>query len=208
MNIILLGAPGSGKGIEGRRLAEKYNLFYFSTGDYFREKAKEHSNLGKKIRSYINDGKFVPDEITLEVLKKGLPKNKGIILDGFPRNLLQAKALEKEKFRIDHVIFLEVPEKVLIHRIQTRRICEKCGDVYNTETRMPKLEEMCDKCGGKVISREDDKNLGKIVYRLNVYKEVTEPLIEFYKKRNLLKKIDGVGSIQEIFERICIILDR
>jgi len=208
MNIILLGAPGSGKGIEGRKLSEKYNIFYFSIGDYFREKAKEESELGKEIKNYINNGEFVPDETTLKILEEDLPKGKGIILDGFPRNLLQAESLEKEKFRIDHVILLDVSEEVLIYRIQTRRICEKCGDVYNTETRIPKIEGKCDKCGSKVILREDDKYLEKMKYRLKIYREVTEPLIEFYRKRNLLRKVNGVGSIQEVFERICTILDR
>lgn len=208
MNIILLGAPGSGKGIEGRKLSEKYKLLYFSTGDYFREKAKEQNELGRTIKNYIDNGKFVPDNITLEILEKDLPKGKGIILDGFPRNLSQAEALEKEKFRINHVVLLDVPEEVLIHRIQTRMICEKCGDVYNTETRIPKITGRCDKCGGRVVLREDDKDIEKMKYRLKNYREVTEPLIGFYRKRGLLREINGVGSIQEIFERICKVLDR
>ena len=187
----MLGAPGAGKGTYSSRLQDKLGVETISTGDIFRELAKENSELSKKVKSYMEKGLLVPDEVVIEVLKQRLnkiPKGKGFILDGFPRTMEQAKMLD-DITKIDVILMLDVPDWIIIERLSSRRICKNCGTVYNVRFLKPKVEGVCDKCGGPLYQRSDD-NPEVIKKRLQVYQEQTKPLIEFFK----LKKIPFVTS--------------
>jgi len=213
MKIIFLGPPGSGKGTYSKRIAPKYNLPHISTGDLLREHIKNQTEIGKKAIKYTNQGKLVPDEIIIEILKERISKEdcqKGFILDGFPRTIEQAKTL-KEITEIHAVFNLVLPEEILIEKICARRVCENCGEIYNVADinregiRMPPMkpaiENICDKCQGPLIQRDDD-NEETVKKRLEVYKEQTQPLIEFYKQENLLKDIYITGPPEEMVPKI------
>lgn len=186
MKAIIFGPPGSGKGTYASRLQAKLGIDVISMGDIFREIMKEDTLLGKKVKQYVEKGSLVPDDVVLEVLKQGLvkaPSNKGFILDGFPRTLDQAKALEKIA-KIDVVIQLTVPDSIIIERLSTRRICNQCGEVYNVRYLKPKKEGICDKCGGKLYQRSDDTP--KVIKdRIQVYLKQTEPILKLYQKKRL-----------------------
>ena len=208
MNLIFLGPPGAGKGTQAKKLVELLGIPQISTGDILREKKKEDSPLGKQIREIMAQGKLVPDEIVVEIVKERLAKpdcEKGFILDGFPRTIPQAEALDKvlEEMgkKLDAVVYIEVPEEELIKRISGRRVCEKCGQEYHIIYKPPKVEGVCDKCGGRLIQREDDKE-EVVRKRIEVYNESTAPLIDYYEKKGLLKRINGVASMDEVFESI------
>ena len=191
LKAIMLGAPGAGKGTYSSRLQDKLGVETIATGDIFRELAKETSELSKKVKSYMEKGLLVPDEVVIEVLKQRLskiPKGKGFILDGFPRTMEQAKMLD-DITKIDVILMLDVPDWIIIERLSSRRICKNCGTVYNVRFLKPKVEGVCDKCGGPLYQRSDD-NPEVIKKRLQVYQEQTKPLIEFFK----LKKIPFVTS--------------
>ena len=187
MNAIIFGAPGSGKGTYASRLQAKLgNVDVIATGDIFREIMKEDSELGKKVKGYVEKGLLVPDEIVSEVLKQRLtkiPRGKGFILDGFPRTVEQAKALE-EIPKIDVVILLLVPDWIIIERLSSRRICRNCGTVYNTRFLKPKVEGVCDKCGGPLYQRQDDTP-EVIKKRLDVYQQQTRPILNFLKEKTM-----------------------
>ena len=195
MYIIMLGAPGSGKGTIGTEICDEFNLVHVATGDIFREEMKNQTELGKKAEEYISQGKLVPDEVTVGMVKSKLDKLENVLLDGFPRTIDQAQALEeylKEKGKeITAVIDLEVPDQDIIKRTSSRVICsnKECGASYNTVFMPPKVEGICDRCGSALTKRKDD-NPETIKERLDVYHKNTEPLINFYKEENKLETID------------------
>ncbi len=186
MNLLIFGAPGSGKGTYASRLQSKLGVDVIATGDVFREIIKENTELGKKVKGYVEKGLLVPDEVTIEVLKQRLTRttsSKGFILDGYPRTIEQAKALEKV-VKIDAIIQLIVPDWIIIERLSTRRICKNCGEVYNIRYLKPKEDMICDKCGGPLYQRSDDTP--KVVKnRIEVYERQTQPVLEYYKEKKL-----------------------
>jgi adenylate kinase len=191
LKAIIFGAPGSGKGTYASRLQAKLGVDVIATGDIFRELLKEDSELGRKVKVYVEKGLLVLDEIVVEVLKQRLnkiPKGKGFILDGYPRTLEQAKTLDSIT-KIDVILLLDVPDWIIIERLSSRRICRNCGTVYNIRFLKPKVEGICDKCGGPLYQRSDD-NPEVIKKRLQVYQEQTSPLLEYFKE----KKVPFVAS--------------
>ena len=183
MNVIIFGAPGSGKGTYASRLQSKIGVDVIAMGDIFREIMKEDTSLGKKVKAYVEKGLLVPDDVVVEVLKQRIakiPKKKGFILDGYPRTIEQAEALEKVT-KINTIIQLIVPEWIIIERLSTRRICKNCGEVYNIRYLKPKVDMVCDKCGGPLYQRSDD-NPQVIKKRIEVYEQQTQPILQFYKK--------------------------
>ena len=186
MKAIIFGPPGSGKGTYASRLQVKLDLDVIAMGDIFREIIKEDTPLGKKVKNYVEKGALVPDEIVIEVLKQRLGRVKsvkGFVLDGFPRTLDQAEALDRI-VKIDVVIQLIVPEWIIVERLSTRRICRKCGEVYNVRYLKPKVEGVCDKCGGQLYQRSDDTE--KVIRdRIQVYERQTQPILKHYEEKNL-----------------------
>ena len=200
MNVILLGAPGAGKGTQAVRIAAAMNIPHISTGDIFRKNIKDKTPVGLKAKSYIDRGQLVPDEVVVEIVQQRIDEDdckNGFLLDGFPRTIAQAEALDRLT-NIDYVINLEVDLDKLVDRITGRRVCEKCGESYHVST---KKDDICEKCGGKLIQRADDTE-ETVKSRLNVYKNETAPLINFYKNQGVLKNVDGMKSIEEVFEEI------
>jgi len=209
--MILLGPPGAGKGTYASRLTAILGIPHISTGDIVRDEIKAQTELGNAIREYSDKGELVPDEIIIKLLTKRLTKpdcERGFILDGFPRTIKQAEALDKIS-KIDLVINLNVPDDIIIKRLSKRLTCKKCGTIYNKLTLKPKKDNICDECGGELYQREDDKP-EVIQERLNVYRKKTEPLIEYYKKKNLLKDVscdDLMTPPEVIVEKIKSIID-
>ena len=216
MVIIMLGAPGTGKGTIASILTEKLGMPQVSTGDIFRKNIKEGNELGKLAEKYISKGQLVPDDVTIEIVEERLKQKdveNGIILDGFPRTVYQAerldKILEKEGKKVDIVINLTTPEEEIIERIVNRRVCsnQECKATYNLTMHPPKVEGICDKCGAKLVQREDDSNEESIRNRLNIYDEKTSPLVEYYNKKGVLdtqevsEKINRLG--QDVAKDIC-----
>ena len=190
MKIVFLGPPGSGKGTYASRIAPKFNIPHISTGDIFREHLKKGTDIGKKIERVMKEGNLVSDDIVMEVVKERISRDdckNGYIFDGFPRTLEQARMLD-EMDNIDVVINIVVPDDWVIKRITSRRTCRKCGKIYNVLFIRPKEEGKCDECGGELYVRDDEKE-EVIKERLRVYKELTEPLIEYYRKKGLLKDL-------------------
>ena len=186
MKAIIFGAPGSGKGTYASRLQTKLNVDVIAMGDIFRESVKQNSELGKKVKRYVEAGMLVPDDIVVEALKMRLsnvPKDKGFILDGYPRTLAQAKILEGIA-SIDVILELNVPDWIIVERLSSRRICRNCGTVYNLKFLKPKVEGVCDKCGGELYQRSDD-NPEVIKKRLQVYRYMTRPLLQFYREKEV-----------------------
>lgn len=186
VNLIIFGAPGSGKGTYASRLKEKLDVEVIATGDIFREMIKADTPLGRKVREYVEKGLLVPDDITLEVLKQSLakiPKGKGFILDGYPRTVWQAEALDKIA-KIDAVIHLIVPDWIIIERLSSRRICQNCGAIYNLLFLKPKRDLACDKCGGPLYQRLDDTP-EVIKKRIEVYEKQTQPLLDYYRGKGV-----------------------
>jgi adenylate kinase len=184
VNAIIFGAPGSGKGTYASRLQSKLGVDVITMGDIFREITKEDTKLGKKVKGYVEKGLLVPDDIVIEVLKQRLakiPKNRGFILDGYPRTLKQAKALETIA-KIDVIILLLVPDWIIIERLSTRRICNNCGEIYNIRFLKPKVDMVCDKCGGPLYQRSDD-NPEVIKKRIEVYEKQNRPILQLFKER-------------------------
>ena len=205
MKIIMLGAPGAGKGTIASRLGARHNIPHISTGDIFRENIKNETELGKKAKSYMDEGKLVPDELTCDLVADRIKKDdckNGFILDGFPRTIPQAESLDKvleaSGEKIDFAIDLEVDDDVIVKRMSGRRSCSSCGRIYHTVTPelKPKNEGICDSCGGDLVLRDDDK-AETVLKRLDVYHEQTEPLIRYYGNKNVLHEISGVLGIEE-----------
>ena len=196
MNAIIFGAPGSGKGTYSSRLQSKLGVDVIAMGDIFRENLKAETPLGKKVKSYVEKGLLVPDDIVIEVLKQRLakvPKEKGFILDGYPRTIDQAKTLEGIA-KIDVILLQMVPDWIIIERLSSRRICKSCGTVYNIRFLKPKVEGVCDKCGGSLYQRSDDTP-EVIKRRLQVYQEQTSPLLQHYKEKNVPFIISSITAL-------------
>ena len=201
MNIVLLGAPGAGKGTQAVRLAEKYSVPHISTGDIFRSNIKEGTPIGLVAKSYIDKGQLVPDEVTIQIVKERLEKDdckNGYLLDGFPRTVAQAKALD-EFSEVEKVVNIDVPLIKLLKRITGRRVCSKCGESYHVDYLDGKTS--CGKCEGDLIQRADD-NEETVASRLEVYTKQTAPLVEYYDGRGVLVTIDGDGNIDDVFDAI------
>lgn len=207
MNIILLGAPGAGKGTQASKIKQKYNILHISTGDIFRANIKRGTEIGKLAKSYMDAGKLVPDEVTCEIVRDRLTwddVNGGYMLDGFPRNLFQAQELDKFA-KIDLCLNIAVDEGLLTDRICGRRVCS-CGESYHVSTLNGATT--CAKCGGKLYQRADD-NPETVKSRLDTYNTQTAPLIDYYKSQGKLKTVDGgTGTPDDIFDRVCLILDK
>lgn len=207
MKIVLLGGPGSGKGTQAKKLTEKYGTPQVSTGDIFRAALKEGTPMGLKAKTYMDKGELVPDDVVVGVVKERLAKPDladGFMLDGFPRTLPQAEALDKMLsdlgVLIDHAILVDVPDGELMKRLTGRRTCRNsdCGKMYHIMFNKPKKEGVCDACGSELYQRDDDSE-ATIRERLNVYNEQTAPLIDYYRNRGLLARVNGVGAIDDIF---------
>ena len=201
MKIVLLGAPGAGKGTQAVRLAERYKVPHISTGDIFRKNIKERTPIGVEAKSYIDKGQLVPDEVTIRIVKDRLQEKdceNGYLLDGFPRNVFQAKALD-DFSEVDKVVNIDVPLHKLMRRITGRRVCGKCGESYHIDYLDGKTE--CGKCGGNLTQRADD-NEETVKSRLDVYVGQTALLTEYYKERGVLVDVDGDGTMDEVFETI------
>ncbi len=204
--LIILGAPGSGKGSQCKWITKDYNVPHISTGDIFRKNISEGTELGKKAKEYMDQGKLVPDELVIDLLTSRLEENdckeNGFLLDGFPRTLEQAEALEKylnlNGIKIDKVINLHVPDEEIMARAINRRTCENpdCKEIYNLRDNPPKQEGICDKCGSKLFKRDDD-NEETVSNRLAVYHAQTEPLIEYYKEKGLLSTVIGQQELSD-----------
>jgi len=212
MKIIMLGAPGAGKGTQAKMIADKYGIPHVSTGDIFRANLKEGTELGLKAKEYMDKGELVPDELTVSILLDRVAKDdckNGYVLDGFPRTIPQAEVLEKELDklgdRIDLAIDVEVPDENIIKRMGGRRACVKCGATYHIEHVPPKKEGICDACGSELILRDDDKP-ETVSNRLSVYHAQTQPLIDFYNKRGVLKEVDGTKDMMDVFADIVSII--
>lgn len=204
MHIILLGPPGSGKGTQASLLASDLKIAHISTGEILREEIRRNSPLGISAGEYVRSGKLVPDEIVIAIVKERTKKEdcrEGFILDGFPRTIPQAMALEKEGVTIDIAVSLEVTEEECVRRLGNRRSCLKCGAVYNPLTQPPKKEGVCDGCGGPLIIREDDK-AETIRERFRVYSRQTEPLLGFYKESKRVSSLDGVLNPEKILTNL------
>ena len=210
MRLILLGAPGAGKGTQADVVKSKYNIAHISTGDILRANVKQGTDLGKLAQGYMTSGKLVPDEVIINMMKTRLVEpdcKEGFMLDGFPRTIAQAEALDKMLselgIALDAVVSLEIDDEVVVSRLTSRRVCKQCGEIYNTIGKPSRVEGVCDKCGGEVIQRADD-NESTIRNRLSVFHEQTAPLIEYYKKSGLLVCVDataGKDSVLKIVER-------
>ncbi len=204
MNLILLGAPGAGKGTHAEVICAKKKIPSISTGNILREAVKNHTELGEKAQSYMEAGKLVPDEIVVAILKERIAQSdcqNGFILDGFPRTVAQAEALDEMHVPIDKVIDLEVDDQTVTRRLSGRRVCEQCGASYHTTFKPPKKGGVCDTCGGKVGQRKDDLP-ETVLDRLRVYHEQTEPLKGYYEKKGILKVVQGQEGIEEMSRRI------
>lgn len=206
-NIILFGAPGAGKGTQSAFMVEKWGMVHISTGDLFRKAIRNETALGKEARKYMDQGELVPDAVVIGMVEEVLTEieDKNFVLDGFPRNVSQAEALEnllkKHHTTIGKVVSLEVPTETLVSRLSSRRVCSQCGAVYNVVGKPPRVEGICDQCGGQVIQRDDDKEEA-IRTRLQVYEESTRPLKTYFENQNKLVEIDGVGEAQEVLARV------
>jgi len=212
MKIIMLGAPGAGKGTQAKMIAEKYSIPHISTGDIFRSNIKNGTELGTKAKAYMDQGLLVPDELTCDLVVDRINQDdckKGYILDGFPRTIPQAKALtaalEKRNTSIDYAIDVEVPDENIVNRMGGRRACTGCGATYHVTYNPPKTENVCDACGETLILRDDDKP-ETVQKRLTVYHEQTQPLIDYYKEAGVLKVIDGTVDMKDVFAAIVDIL--
>lgn len=213
MNIILMGLPGAGKGTQASEIVKKYPIPHISTGDMFRKAIKEETDLGKEAKSYMDRGELVPDEVTIGIVRERLAEEdakKGFLLDGFPRTVEQADALNEIlsdlNRKVDAVINIEVAEEELMNRLTGRRICEVCGTTYHLVFNPPKVEGVCDLDGGKLYQREDD-NPETVANRLSVNVKQTKPLLDFYENQDVLKNIDGSRQIDNVTEDVIQILE-
>lgn len=212
MKIIMLGAPGAGKGTQAKKIAEKYSIPHISTGDIFRANIKNGTELGKKAKAYMDQGLLVPDELTCDLVVDRINQDdcsRGYILDGFPRTIPQAEALtaalKKMGTSIDFAVNVDVPDSNIVNRMSGRRACVGCGATYHLVFNAPKKEGICDVCGEKLILRDDDRP-ETVQKRLTVYHEQTQPLIDYYQKAGVLKTVDGTVDMEDVFAAIVNIL--
>ena len=199
MRLILLGAPGAGKGTQAEIISEKYNIPTISTGNIIRAALKNGTEMGLKAKSYIDAGELVPDNVVIGIIKERLSEadcKEGYILDGFPRTIPQAVALDDMGFVIDAALSIEVDDSEIVKRMSGRRVCEKCGASYHTEFKKPEVEGVCNLCGGKLVIRKDDEP-ETVKNRLNVYHEQTEPLKDFYKSCGKLIMVEGQDKVED-----------
>ena len=213
MKIIMLGAPGAGKGTQAKRIAAKYGIPHISTGDIFRANLKNETELGKKAKEYMDQGLLVPDELTLELVMDRFAQDdckNGYVLDGFPRTIPQAEALTQalanQQDAVDYAINVDVPDEAIVSRMSGRRACLSCGGTYHVEFNPTKVEGICDACGGQLVLREDDKP-ETVLKRLSVYHEQTQPLIDYYNGQSILKEVDGTMEMEDVFRAIIDILE-
>ena len=214
MKIIMLGAPGAGKGTQAKKISDKYEIPHISTGDIFRANIKNGTELGKKAKTYMDQGLLVPDELTCDLVVDRISEDdckNGFILDGFPRTIPQAEALDKalaaNNEAVDFAINVEVPDENIINRMSGRRACVGCGATYHIQFNAPKVEGVCDTCGEKLILRDDDKP-ETVKNRLSVYHEQTQPLIDYYSKKGVLAEVDGTQSMDDVFNAIVNVLGK
>ena len=212
MKIIMLGAPGAGKGTQAKRIAQRYGIPHVSTGDIFRANIKNGTELGMKAKAYMDAGNLVPDEITIGMLLDRINEadcEKGYVLDGFPRTIPQAEsltaALKERGEKMDYAIDVDVPDENIINRMSGRRACLACGATYHIAYNPPKKEGVCDQCGEPLVLRKDDKP-ETVKNRLEVYHQQTQPLIDYYKKEGILAQVDGTQNMDQVFEDIVKIL--
>ena len=212
MKIIMLGAPGAGKGTQAKKIAQKYSIPHISTGDIFRANIKNGTELGKKAKTYMDQGLLVPDELVVDLVVDRLNQDdcaNGCVLDGFPRTIPQAEALDKALTAVgqsvDFAINVEVPDENIVKRMSGRRACVNCGATYHVVYAPTKVENICDTCQGELILRDDDKP-ETVQKRLNVYHEQTQPLIDYYTKKNILVEVDGTVDIDDVFAAIVKVL--
>lgn len=214
MNVVLLGPPGAGKGTQAARIISEYDIPHISTGDIFRENIKKGTELGTRAQEYMNKGELVPDDLVVEIAIDRLKEEdcqKGFLLDGFPRTVHQAKELDfflhGKGDKIDHVINIYVEKDELIRRLIGRRVCKNCGATYHIDTMKAKVEGICDVCGGPLYQRKDD-NKETVENRIDVYEKQTTPLIDYYKKAELLKDIDGSIGLENVLRNIQLVLGK
>lgn len=212
MRLLIMGAPGAGKGTQAALIKEYFAIPHISTGDMFREAISKQTKVGLEAKKYIDKGDLVPDSVTIELVRERLLKDdckNGFLLDGFPRTIAQAQALdemlEKLKLKLDAVLNVEIDDKILIDRIVGRRTCSVCKEGYHMTNKKPKVEGICDVCGGKIIQRVDDTE-ETIKNRLHVYHQLTEPVLTYYNKQGLIKNVSGRGNIEEIFTKVKLLL--
>ena len=212
MKIIMLGAPGAGKGTQAKKIAAKYNIPHISTGDIFRANIKNGTELGKKAKTDLDQGLLVPDELVVDLVVDRVNQNdceNGYVLDGFPRTIPQAEALTKALAalgqKVDYAIDVDVPDENIVRRMSGRRACVGCGATYHVVYAPTKKEGICDTCGGELILRDDDKP-ETVQKRLNVYHEQTQPLIDYYTEAGILRAVDGTVDIEDVFQSIVNIL--
>lgn len=212
MRIILFGPPGAGKGTQAKSISSQYSIPHISTGDIFRSHIAQKTELGILAKKYIDHGKLVPDEVTIDIVRNRLNEDdckNGFLLDGFPRNIRQAEELENflnsKNLKLDTALLLKVPTEYILDRMTGRRVCLSCGASYHIKFNPPKVEGKCDLCGSDIIQRKDDEaeTVGR---RLQIYNRETEPLIEYYKSKSLLAEVVGTGTINEVFVNICNVL--
>ncbi|MDE7161604.1 MAG: adenylate kinase [Anaeroplasmataceae bacterium] len=212
MKVLIMGRPGAGKGTQAANIKEYYGIPHISTGDMFRAAIKNQTKLGLTAKEYMDKGALVPDEVTIGIVQERLLEDdckKGFLLDGFPRTIAQAESLEsflnENGIVLDAVLDVDVPVEILVRRMVGRRVCKGCGATYHVEFNAPKKDGICDVCGTPLIQRNDD-NQATAENRLNVYDKQTAPLLEFYKKRNLLKTVNGNQALDKVFEDIKAVL--
>lgn len=212
MKIIMLGAPGAGKGTQAIKIAEKYGVPHISTGDIFRANIKNGTELGKKAKEYMDKGALVPDELTCDLVVDRIHQDdctNGFVLDGFPRTIPQAEALDaalsKDNETMDYAIDIEVPDENIVKRMGGRRACVNCGATYHIVSAPPKVEGVCDHCGGNLTIRDDDKP-ETVQKRLTVYHDQTQPLIDYYRKAGILHSVDGTQTLDDVFSEIVKVL--
>lgn len=205
MILVFLGPPGAGKGTQAKLLSQRMGFLHLSTGDLLREAVKNQTPLGKKAKEYMDRGELVPDELIVQLIEETMPKDGNVILDGFPRTVNQALALEEmlkvKGEKISKVLFFDVPDEVIIDRLSGRRVCSKCGAVYHVKYNPSKVEGVCDLCGGTLVQRDDDKE-EVVRKRLEVYRKQTQPLVEFYQERGIIYKLDAGKGVEELFEEV------
>lgn len=213
VNLVLLGAPGAGKGTQAKMLAGKYDILHISTGDILRENVSNNTELGKKAKEYMDKGELVPDSILIDIIKDRLSKpdtDKGFLLDGYPRTIPQAEALDnifgQLGKRLDAVIDIEVPDDELVARLAGRRMC-KCGASYHVKFNPPKKDGICDVCSRELYQRDDDTE-SSVKTRLVAYYNQTHPLIDYYTDKGLLRTVSGTGDIEDIFGEITVVVDK
>ena len=212
MKIIMLGAPGAGKGTQAKQIADKYGIPHISTGDIFRANIKNGTELGQKAKQYMDQGLLVPDELTCDLVMDRIQQEdckNGFVLDGFPRTIPQAEALtaalEKINQKMDYAIDVDVPDENIVNRMSGRRACLNCGATYHVAFNPPKTESVCDTCGQNLVLRDDDKP-ETVKKRLDVYHQQTQPLIDYYKKAGVLAEVDGTQNMEAVFESIVKVL--